>query len=86
MYIAAWFTPFIYYKTMRPKSRQHVQWREKAAVTDKQITNIKPLNIDNPHMLSQIKNRVRRKPVKQSINTGGNRIIVNLERQQGSRY
>lgn len=37
-------------------------------------------------MLSQIKNRVRRKPVKQSINTGGNRIIVNLERQQGSRY
>lgn len=37
-------------------------------------------------MLSQIKNRVRRKPVKQSINTGGNRIIVNLERQQGSQY
>lgn len=37
-------------------------------------------------MLSQIKNRVRRKPVKQSFNTGGNRIIVNLERQQGSQY
>lgn len=53
---------------------------KKVVVIDKQIINIKLLNIDNLYMLLQIKNWVRCKLVKQLINIGGNCIIVNFER------